>query len=92
MGGDKKRAGGLVISRGILSGLPLSIQRGGDPFCGYERSECKIIRFASPLYFGRHDQSAEALFVGAHIFSGRKAIGIANFKWLNSQLGLEAFA
>ena len=31
VGGDKKCGGGLVISRGGLSGLPLRAQREGDP-------------------------------------------------------------
>ena len=70
MGGDKKRVGGLVISRGILSGLPLRIQQGEDPFCGYERSECKISSAE------RHCSTSVAMtsppelfFVGTHIFS-----------------------
>ena len=42
VGGDKKRGGGLVISRGALNGLPLRAQREGDPFYDYERSDCKI--------------------------------------------------
>jgi hypothetical protein len=39
---EGERRSGLDVSRGSLSDLSLRDQREGDPFCDYERSECKI--------------------------------------------------
>ena len=63
MGGDKKRAGGLDISRGSLSDLSLRDQREGDPLAVFASYPIRDIAF--------HVQPAGAVFVGTHRFSDR---------------------